>query len=208
MKSSLTPKQEIVLKAIRNCIAHSGEAPTLREIMEAVKPGLNVSSVNSIVQYVKVLEAKGHIQNFSKVRGVRLLEGKIGDFIPVPLLGNADCGEPLSYADDRAEDFINVSKKLLKGDPKEYFFVKAVGSSMDREGIQDSNFVLIRKSDSPEDGKNVLAVINGFGTIKKLRRSGSDIQLVPNSNDKRHRPIFLHSSDSVYICGVVEKIFN
>ncbi len=208
MKSQITRKQEVVLTAIRNHIAHSGEAPTLRELLKAVRPELKISSLNSVFQYLKALELKGYIQTFSKTRGIRLLESQVGNFLPIPLLGNADCGEPLSYADDHVEDYINVSKKFLKGDVREYFFVKASGDSMNKEGIHDADFVLIRKNDSPGDGKNVLAVINGLGTIKKLQYFGSSIKLVPHSSEEKHKPIFLHPSDSIYISGEVEKVFK
>jgi repressor LexA len=208
MSSQLTPKQEIVLKAIQKQVSRTGEAPTLRELLEAVSPKMKLASLNSIVQYLGALEEKGYIQKFSKIRGIRLIEEKIGNFFPIPLLGNADCGEPLSYAEDRAEDYINISEKFLKGIPQEYFFVKASGTSMDKEGIHDGDFVLVRKNDAPEDGKNVVAVINGLGTIKKLHKSGSSIKLMPSSTDAKHKPIFLHPSDNILICGQVERVFN
>lgn len=208
MPRQLTTKQEIVLEAIQRQISRTGEAPTLRELLEAVSSKMKLSSLNSIVQYLEALEEKGYIQKFSKSRGIRLVEEKVGNFFPIPLLGNANCGEALSYAEDHAEDYINVSKKFLSGKPQEYFFVKASGTSMNKEGINDGDFVLARKNDDPGNGKNVVAVINGLGTIKQLHKSGSSIKLMPSSTDTKHKPIFLHPSDNIFICGQVERVFN
>ena len=209
MKKQLTKNQKIVLDALRSFISQKGYSPTLREIKGLLKgKNLGLASLNNLVQYLKALEEKNYIQRFSKPRGIRLLESNIKNFVEIPLVGNADCGEPLSFADDQIEDYINVSKKIIRGDKKNYFFVKAVGDSMDKEGINDADYVLAKKIHGVENGDNVLVVINGLGTIKKVQKEKNKLVLTPSSTNPKHKPIVLHPDDQVLICGKVEKVFN
>ena len=133
----------------------------------------------------------------------------IKDIINVPVLGIADCGEPLSFADDYIEDHIKISKKFIKGNEKDYFFVKAQGDSMNKEGIKDKSYVLVRRGqDVSGNGENVLAVVNGLGTIKKLNRQKDAILLSPSSTNSKHKPIVLHLEEEFFVSGLVERVFN
>lgn len=209
MKEQLTKNQKIVLDVLKSFISQKGYSPTLRELNGLLKgKKLGLASLNNLVQYLKALEEKNYIQRFSKTRGIRLLDSNIKNFVEIPLVGNADCGEPLSFADDQIEDYINVSKKIIRGDKKDYFFVRAVGNSMNREGINDSDYVLVKKTHSVENGTNVLVVINGLGTIKKIRKEKDKLVLTPSSTDPKHKPIILHPDDQVLICGKIEKVFD
>lgn len=144
----------------------------------------------------KINTNKGFIQN-------------IKDIINIPVLGTADCGEPLSFAEDYIEDHIQISKKFIKGNKKDYFFVRAQGDSMNKEGIKDKSYVLIRKGQNVSgNGENVLAVVNGLGTIKKLHRQKDAIFLSPSSTNPKHKPIVLHPEEEFVISGLVERVFS
>ncbi|MCD4705129.1 S24 family peptidase [bacterium] len=133
----------------------------------------------------------------------------IKDVIDIPVLGTADCGEPLSFADDYIEDHIQISKKFIKGNKDDYFFVRAQGDSMNKEGIKDKNYVLIKRSQNLSgNGENILAVVNGLGTIKKFYRQKDAILLSPNSTNLHHQPIVLHPEEDIFICGQVKQVFN
>jgi len=210
MERNLTTKQSKVLSAIRDFIGKKGVSPTFEELREILaKKGLELKSNNSVVQYLNVLEEKGFIQKFSKKRGIRVLTGIIKNFIPVPLMGQADCGEALNCADNRVEDYINISKEYVKGNKNDYFFVKASGDSMNLSGIKSGDLVLVKKIEGePSENQDIIAVINGLGTIKKFRKVEGTPVLVPNSTNLRHQPIILHPDDQIYICGKVERVFN
>jgi len=210
MNKKLTSKQSKVLSVIRDFVGKKGFSPTFEELRGALaKKGMELKSNNSVVQYLDVLEEKGFIQRFSKKRGIRVLTGIIKSFIPVPLMGQADCGEALSYADNKVEDYINISKEYLKGDKNDYFFVKASGDSMDKSGIKNGDLVLVKKIEGePVENQDIIAVINGLGTIKKFRKVEGIPVLVPNSTNPKHQPIILHADDQIYVCGKVEKVFN
>ena len=210
MNKELTQKQSKVLSAIKEFINKKGFSPTFEELRELLaKKGMKLKSNNSLVQYIRVLEEKGFVQNFKKLRGIRLLSESVKNFIAVPLLGNANCGEALSFADDYIEDFINISKKHIKGSQNDYFFVKAVGNSMNKSKINNGDLVLIKKMEKePQPNNIIVAVINGLGAIKKFQEIDGVPVLLPNSTNANHQPIILHPEDQINICGKVKRVFN
>jgi len=210
MKKELTKKQEKVLKAIEEFIEKNEKSPTFEELRKELhKEGMELKSNNSLVQYLGTLEEKGFVQRFEKARGIRLLNETLENLIHVPLLGNANCGEALNFADDYVEDSISISKNYIKGNKKDYFFVKAVGDSMDKADIESGDLVLVKKiKGEPKLGERVVAVINGLGTIKKFHKIDEYTPvLMPESRNNEHQPIILHKDDEINICGKVAKVF-
>jgi len=211
MNKKLTKKQEKVLEAIREFIEEREVSPTFSELREELsKKGMKLKSNNSLVQYLGALEEKGFVQRFEKARGIRLLQEVAAGLVEVSLLGNANCGEALSLADDYIEDSIKISKKYIKGNEKDYFFVKAVGDSMNKAKIESGDLVLVKRiKGEPKLGDRVVAVINGLGTIKKFHKIDKYTPvLMPESRNEEHQPIILHKDDQVNICGKVERVFN
>jgi len=206
----LTQKQLKVLSAIKEFINKKGFSPTFEELRKSLaKKGMELKSNNSLVQYISVLEGKGFVQNFKKVRGLRLLSETVKNFVAIPLLGNANCGEALSLADNYIEDRINISKKHIKGNQNDYFFIKAVGDSMNKSKINSGDLILAKKlPGKPQHDNIVVAVINGLGTIKKFQEIDGVPVLLPDSTNANHQPIILHTEDQINICGKVERVFN
>ena len=158
------------------------------------------------IKYDKNLIQKTKEKKFNVNKG---FIQSIKDIIDIPVLGTADCGEPLSFADDYIEDHIQISKKFIKGNKEDYFFVRAQGDSMNKEGIKDKSYVLVRKGQNVSGhGENVLAVVNGLGTIKKLYCQKDAIFLSPHSTNPKHKPIVLHPNEEIFICGQVNRVFN
>ncbi|MBU3925219.1 hypothetical protein KJ854_04760 [Patescibacteria group bacterium] len=211
MDNKLTKNQNIVFLAVNSFFQRRGCLPTLKEIKDILKTkGLKLKSINSVVQYLKTLEQKGYIERFSKARGIKILKESTDNFVEIPLLGNANCGEALSFADDRIEDFISISKRHIKDNQNDYFFVKAIGDSMNKKsGIKNGDLVLAKKiEEEPELNSNVVVVINGMGVIKKFQKINDEPVLLPDSTNTKHQPIILHSDDQIHICGKVEKVFG
>jgi len=210
MNKELTQKQSKVLSAIKESINSKGFSPTFEELRESLaKKGMKLKSNNSLVQYINALEEKGFVQNFKKARGIRLLSESVKNFIAVPLLGNANCGEALSFADNHIEDFINISKEYIQGNQNNYFFVKASGDSMNKSKINNGDLVLVKKPEEESQPDDiVVAVINGLGAIKKFQKIDGAPVLLPNSTNIKHQPIILHPDDQINICGKVERVFN
>lgn len=128
----------------------------------------------------------------------------------VPVYGLASCGEALANAEDNVDGFLQISKALFRNTkPANLFAVKALGDSMDKDSINDGDYVIFEKYDNQAEleGKIVVAVINGMATIKRYKKvSDNIIGLFPKSTNSFHQPIFIHESDSILVAGIFKKV--
>jgi len=136
------------------------------------------------------------------------------DIFPIPVLGYANCGEALEFADENSEKRLMLSKNMiLNKNPKNLFIVKAVGISMNRskingKGIEDGDYVLIDRSlISPENGNIVLSVISGCANIKKYTKYSDYIKLESESTQPLD-PIYIHNDDDYMINGIVINVIK
>ncbi|MBP6975682.1 MAG: repressor LexA [Candidatus Moranbacteria bacterium] len=210
----LTQKQKIVLQAIKQFFAEHGQMPTVREIKEeSSRLGLKLRSVRSFFLYLNALEEKGYIERTSEDRGI-LLKGVTSDnFVQVPVFGSASAGAAAMFADQYVEGYLRVSKRLVKD--RNIFAVQVNGTSMNKavvnsKTIESGDFVLV--DGGVKEYKNndrVLVVIDGLATVKTYRTvDGKTIALIPESTDKRHKPIFLTDEDNFVINGLVVNVLK
>ncbi len=206
----LTPKQKIVLQAIKQFFLERGQMPTVREIKEeSSRLGLKLRSLRSFFMYLNQLEEKGYIERTREDRGIRLKELTSNMFVNIPILGMANAGTALSFADEYVEGYLKVSRKIVKSS-KNVFAVQISGTSMNKafvEGktIEDGDFVLVN-GDVKEykTGDKVLVVIDGLATVKTFRSvDGRNIVLLPESTDPKHKAIFLTAEDNFVLNGKV-----
>ena len=204
MQNSISEKEVLALKIIRNHLNHSGQIPSVRQLMKE----LDYKSPRSASLLLMGLEEKGILEKRESGR-YKLLEyqlpestSEVAFTVKIPLVGSVACGTPI-FADENIEAEISVSTKLIKTGYK-YFLLKAEGDSMDLAGINDGDLVLIRQQRTAENGDLVLALIDDHATIKEYRHNGNHVLLLPNSSNKINQPIIL--SEEFRIQGVVENI--
>ncbi len=206
----LTPKQQIVLQAIKQFFSENGTMPTIREIQEVSgKLGLKLKSLRSFFLYLNELEDKGFIERTSEDRGI-ILKGVTKDgFLDVPVFGMANAGAATMFADQYIEGYLKVSKRIVR-DSRNVFAVQVSGTSMNKarvngKTIQSGDFILVDSTwKHYNNGDRVLVVINGMATVKTYRTvDGKNIVLLPESSDKKHKPIFLTEEDDFVINGKV-----
>jgi SOS-response transcriptional repressor LexA len=210
----LTAKQQSILNAIRELIENEKSNPTSYRLHQYMgEQGMDCGSIKSTVQVVEALEKKDLIK---RDKSRRIFPVKDNDFenlkniFSVPLYGLASCGEALAYASDNVDGYLQISRSLFRREnPAQLFAVKALGDSMDKDEINDGDYVVFEKHENDFDyeGKIVVAVINGMATIKRFRKlKGGLIGLFPHSTNKIHQPIFLAESDTILIAGVFKKV--
>lgn len=214
MEQKLTAKQKNILEYIRELTMQNGEKPTSYGLHKyLVSKGMN-ESMKSVMQVIESLEKKELITRDGNKK-IYLVEnesyGNAQNIFSIPLYGLASCGEALAYADDNvADDFLQISKSLFhKAQPEKLFAVKALGDSMNKEGISDGDYVIFEKAEGQNDfeGKIVVAVINGMATIKRYKNMGKGvIGLFPHSTNDTHHPIYLSESDIIFVAGVFRKV--
>ena len=90
---------------------------------------------------------------------------------------------------------------------KEYFFLHAVGDSMNKADIDDGDIVLVKMQQNADGGEKVVALIGDEATIKIFKNEGNRIVLEPRSTNKTHKPIYVYDPEEFQIQGkVVGKI--
>jgi repressor LexA len=179
----ITPRQRRILEYIRRTIHDRGYPPTVREIGEAV--GLTSSS--SVHAQLGNLQRKGMLRkDASKPRAIEIAgtRPRGAGAVTVPVVGRVAAGAPV-LADEHVEEYVAVPASLAG--EEEHFALRVAGDSMIEAGIFDGDLVVVRRQDVAEDGSVVAALVPGpaeeEATIKRLRRRGTRITLVPeNSN--------------------------
>jgi len=201
MNKNLTSKQKQVLATIIDLTQKFGHEPTL----EQVRSALDYTSTSSVQRHTDSLKELGYL---TKSRGLSLPDND--QTVQIPLVGNVACGAPL-LAIENIDAYISYDSSKLRGKSDDYFFLKAVGDSMDATSvngktIDDGDYVLVKKQDYPDFGKRIVALIGENATIKKLKQGDGHIILEPESNNPANKPIYVFEEISVQ--GVAEDVIK
>lgn len=109
------------------------------------------------------------------------------------------CGFP-SPASDYAEASLDLHELLIEH-KSATFFVRVQGDSMINAGILDGDLLIVDRSIQPENNSIVIAVIEGDYTVKRLKKEGDEVLLVPEND--LYKPIKLMPDTDVSFWGVV-----
>lgn len=171
---ALTARQQEVYELIREHIATTGMPPTRAEIATR----LGFRSPNAAEEHLKALQRKGVIEIVSGAsRGIRLLmEEEEG----LPLIGRVAAGEPL-LAQQHIEGHYQVDPAMFK--PSADFLLRVSGMSMRDIGILDGDLLAVHKTQDVRNGQVVVARIDDEVTVKRLKKQGSVVQLLPENSD-------------------------
>jgi len=189
----LTGLEEKILQCITRYITQNGRSPTLDEIGQL----LEIRSKGTIHRYVKSLIDKGHLQRTGRNwRGLRLAGEQNRRLTILPLAGRIAAGKPIEAISEQYE--INFSEMLLG--PGRYV-LEVQGDSMIDAGILDGDLVIVRETQSADNGDIIVALIdNNEATLKRLRKKGNQVELIP---DNQSMTPMIYSADRINIQGVV-----
>lgn len=136
----------------------------------------------------------------------------------IPILGAANCGEPLIMAEDRVEDYLTLSPGLLaKLNKANLFAVRASGDSMNKadirgQSIDNGDYVIIDSAvQTPSNGDYVLASIEGLATIKRFLKDEQQRIIALVAESTRPRPPIIIGEDessSFVVHGVVKNVIH
>ncbi|MGJ9419992.1 transcriptional repressor LexA [Massilia sp. CMS3.1] len=186
----LTARQEQILNLIREAIDNTGFPPTRAEIAKE----LGFKSANAAEEHLQALARKGAIEIVSGTsRGIRLIGASLRDPVPahvppipaaflmsLPLVGRVAAGSPI-LAQEHVEATYNVDPSMFGARPD--FLLKVRGWSMRDAGIMDGDFLAVKKVDSAKNGQIVVARIGEDVTVKRYRKTGETIELLPENPD-------------------------
>ena len=108
-------------------------------------------------------------------------------------------------ADDYMERGIDLNEQLIRNKPAT-FFMRVSGSSMINAGIYDGDIVIVDRSLKPQNGKIVIAVIDGEMLIRRYEKTMNSLRLVPETN--KLSPIEVSEFCDFKIWGVVSYVIR
>ena len=123
----------------------------------------------------------------------------------IPLYNNKVAAGFPSPADDYLEDKIDLNQYLIKH-PASTFLVRASGESMKGAGIFPDDILVVDRSLKAENGKVVIAVVDGELTVKRYVKKGKNILLKPENDS--FDPIVINDDSEAYIWGVVTNVIH
>lgn len=123
----------------------------------------------------------------------------------VPILGRrVHAGKPTS-GDDYQEDAVDLGKYLVR-DPSSTFVMKVKGWSMRDAGIADGDELVVDRGVATENGRIVIADIDGELTVKRLKRTATGWLLQASNPDFADVPI--GDKNDLHIWGVVTRVLR
>jgi repressor LexA len=195
----LTDRQQEILDLIRDRITHNGMPPTRVEIAEA----LGFRSPNAAEEHLKALERKGAIEIVPGAsRGIRLKQAAGKQLtlphaslmqLSLPLVGRVAAGSPL-LASEHIEATYQFDAALFSQPPD--YLLKVRGLSMRDAGILDGDLLAVKRAAEAKNGQIVVARIGDEVTVKRFRKRGNAVELLPENPD--FEPIVLDSRRDDY----------
>ena len=168
----LTARQQQILRMIREFIADSGFPPTRADICRA----MGFSSPNAAEEHLRTLERKGVIEMLAGAsRGIRLKEDP-----GLPLIGRVAAGSPI-LAEQNVEAHLQLDPQLFK--PRADYLLRVRGMSMRDAGILDGDLLAVHRAHEARSGQVVVARLHDEVTVKRFKRRGSQVQLLPENPD-------------------------
>ena len=178
---ALTDRQAEILRLVRELTEVSGYPPTRAEI--AQKMGFR--SVNAAEQHLRALEKKGVIDISSGAsRGIRVRDSKpnarLGRLLELPVIGRVAAGSPM-LAEEHVQARYQVDPNLFT--PRADYLLRVRGLSMRDAGILEGDLLAVHKTEEARTGQIVVARLADDVTVKRLRRRGHTVQLLPENPD-------------------------
>ena len=222
----LTKKQKNLLLFINKKLRSSGVSPSYEEM----KDSLNLKSKSGIHRLISALEERGFIRKLPhKARALEVVKlpetasanDIYNSFSPsvikggldetntkqgnseIPVLGSIAAGTPIEAIQNEVKR-IPLPANIEKNG--EYFGLQVKGDSMIEAGINEGDTVVVKRSDTAENGKIVVALIDDHeAMLKRIRRKGKTVAL-ESANRNYETKIF--GPDRVKIQGILVSLYR
>jgi len=177
----LTERQSEILKLVRELTEVSGYPPTRAEIAER----MGFRSVNAAEQHLRALEKKGAIEiSAGASRGIRVREGRSAGrgarLLELPVIGRVAAGSPM-LAEEHVQGRYQVDPNLFT--PRADYLLRVRGMSMRDAGILEGDLLAVHRTQEARTGQVVVARLADEVTVKRFKRRGHAVQLVPENPD-------------------------
>jgi repressor LexA len=181
-EKKLTTRQKEILNFISQFIEKHKFPPTRSE----VSAHFGFRSPNAAEAHLRALEKKSVIGiERGAARGISLLPLAADELppsanTPLPLVGRVAAGSPL-LAQENIEDEYRVDPSLFPQKP--HYLLRVEGMSMQDAGILDGDLLAVHRTPEAHNGQIVVARVDDEVTVKRFRRQGSLVLLLPENPD-------------------------
>lgn len=187
--AQMTKMQQTIYDYIARMLVEQGYPPSVREIGAAV----GLKSPSTVHFHLKHMEELGVIKKSGrKGRTITLtkpartavtaakpaaeeIEPPVGR---VPIVGTVAAGTPI-LAQECIEDYLTFDTGGRDG---EYFALRVRGESMLNAGILPGDLVVVHQQREAHNGEIIVALIEDEATVKRLKRKGSEVWLMPEND--------------------------
>jgi repressor LexA len=180
MSEPLTERQTEILRLIKELTEVSGFPPTRAEIAER----MGFRSVNAAEQHLRALERKGAIEiSAGSSRGIKVRERggpKLGRLLELPVIGRVAAGSPI-LAEEHVQARYQLDPNLFT--PRADYLLRVRGLSMRDAGILEGDLLAVHRTPEAQSGQIVVARLADEVTVKRLKRRGYTVQLLPENPD-------------------------
>ena len=224
--SMLTKKQRNLLLFINKKIRSTGVSPSYEEM----KNSLNLKSKSGIHRLISALQERGFIKRLAhKARALEVLKlpetASANDiyntFSPsvikggldsqndkknlnkIPVLGKIAAGTPIEAIQNEVSR-IAIPEELSKNG--QHFGLKVSGDSMIEAGINDGDTVIVKKTNTANNGQIVVALIDDQEAMLKRIRTKGKVVALESANKGYETKIF--GPDRVKVQGVLVSLYR
>ena len=182
IEKPLTKRQKEILTFISYYIDSSGFPPTRNDLVKH----FGFRSPNAAESHLRALEHKGVIRiKAGHSRGITLTALSHANLptsnnlrIPLPLVGRVAAGSPV-LAQENIEHEYRVDPSLFSSRPD--YLLRVEGSSMRDAGILDGDLLAVQRTPEAQNGQIVVARLDDEVTVKRFKRSGHRVSLLPEN---------------------------
>ena len=199
MRTKNLDLMEQILKFIDNSYSINGRSPTIREIASSLQ-----ISVGCVANYITEMTNRKMLVNNGGSRGIMTMKmAKTNNSVSnLPVVGSIACGSPL-LAEENIECYLPIPKEFLGNG--EFFILQANGDSMIDAGINNGDYVIIRKQETAEQGQIIVDLIDNEATLKRyyIDRKKRKVRLHPENRNMEDMYF-----NSIAIQGVAIKVIK
>ena len=164
-------KAQLIVDYVNQFIQENGYSPSVREIGAAV----GLRSTASVSYHLQALQEKGLLQSPGSKGRKRAIVTTVRPG-QIPVVGVVTAGLPI-LAVENQEGYLSWD-----GDPG-CFALRVRGDSMINAAILSGDLVVVRPQQAADDGQIVVARIGDEATVKRLRRRGGKVMLMPENDN-------------------------
>lgn len=193
---------QAALKDIRDAALSALFAIKFMDKEKSVRMGRQAAAEELRELMIKLETGKERLERLPGFRAIAKTKSIINqpEVVQVPRIGRIAAGQ-LNIAVEFAEEVFPLPRRLVGTGT--FFALEVYGDSMVNAGILNGDFVVVRQQSTVENQEIVVARIDDEATVKRMRRSGGHIWLVPEN------PVYEEiSGDRAVIMGKVVAVLR